>query len=264
MASIPPMISLINIFFDEETALKFLQNEKIIKKEMECPACGSPTSFQRAKLLFKSTQISCRKAVNAKNGTFFADQRLSFGKILHMAYLWLLKTPVPLIIGQCEVNSTTVCSFLSYFRQLVTDALETEECVVGGEGIVVEIDETKMGKQKYNRGHPEDGVWVVGGVEKTKEKRVFFVPVEKRDSDTFLDVIKKHVAPGFIIHTDLWEGYNEIEKKLGFKHYTVNHSVSFKGPKTGIHTNTIKGTWNGLKLMIPAQERTKKDMRVRL
>ncbi|CEF61530.1 Transposase, ISXO2-like domain-containing protein [Strongyloides ratti] len=72
-----------------------------------------------------------------------------------------------------------------------------------------------MGKRKYNSGTCVDKVWVVGGVERTEERRVFAVPVEKRDSETLLDVIKKHVAPGSIIHTDLWRGYNGIEKQLG-------------------------------------------------
>ncbi|CEF61512.1 Aspartic peptidase domain-containing protein [Strongyloides ratti] len=86
----------------------------------------------------------------------------------------------------------------SYLRQLVTDALDTEECVNGGESIVVEIHETKMGKRKNNRGHLVDGVWVVGGVEKTTERSVFAFPVEKQNSETLLEVIKKHVKPGFL------------------------------------------------------------------
>ncbi|CEF60065.1 Transposase, ISXO2-like domain-containing protein [Strongyloides ratti] len=128
-----------------------------------------------------------------------------------MAYLWLCKTPVTSIISQCRHSSATICAFLGYFRQLVADALETEECVIGS-------------------------------VEKTEERRVSAVPVEKRDSETLLDVIKKHVKLGSIIHTDFWRGYERIEKKLGFKHCTVNHSVSFKDPDTGIHTNTIERT----------------------
>ncbi|CEF59263.1 Hypothetical protein SRAE_X000101400 [Strongyloides ratti] len=84
-----------------------------------------------------------------------------------MVYLWLWKNPSNSIKSQCEVSSATVCSFLDYFRQHVVDALETEEYVIGGEGIVVEIDETKMGKRKYNREHPVDEVWVIDGVEKT-------------------------------------------------------------------------------------------------
>jgi hypothetical protein len=32
---------------------------------------------------------------------------------------------------------------------------------IGSPGIVVEVDETKLGKRKYHRGHRVEGVWVV-------------------------------------------------------------------------------------------------------
>ncbi|CEF61510.1 Transposase, ISXO2-like domain-containing protein [Strongyloides ratti] len=182
---------------------------------MNCKKCGCPMKLLKAKLLFKCGKKNCRKSVAARKGTFFAADHLSLGEILHIGYLWLLKTSATSIMVQCELSSKTVSSFLVYFRQLVADALDEVDCVVGEKGIIVEIDETKMGKRKYNWGHCVDKVWVVGGVERTEERRVFAVPVEKRDSETLLDVIKKHVAPGSIIHTDLWRGYNGIEKQLG-------------------------------------------------
>ena len=39
--------------------------------------------------------------------------------------------------------------------------------MIGGEGIVVEIDESKFGKWKYSRGHKVDDVWVLEIVERT-------------------------------------------------------------------------------------------------
>ena len=39
---------------------------------------------------------------------------------------------------------------------------------IGGPGIVVELDESKFGKRKDNRGKKVKGAWVFGGVERTK------------------------------------------------------------------------------------------------
>lgn len=33
---------------------------------------------------------------------------------------------------------------------------------LGGEGVVVEIDECKIGKIKFNRGRLVEGVWILG------------------------------------------------------------------------------------------------------
>ena len=47
---------------------------------------------------------------------------------------------------------------------------------IGGNGIEVEIDESKFGKQKYHRGHKVEGQWVFGGREKYNKHRIFMIP----------------------------------------------------------------------------------------
>ena len=39
------------------------------------------------------------------------------------------------------------------------------EAKLGGGGKIVEIDESKIGKRKYHRGHVVAGQWVFGGIE---------------------------------------------------------------------------------------------------
>ena len=43
---------------------------------------------------------------------------------------------------------------------------------LGGEGKIVQIDESKFGKRKYHRGHHVEGQWVFGVIEEDR-KEVF-------------------------------------------------------------------------------------------
>ncbi|GFU74652.1 mitotic-spindle organizing protein 2A [Trichonephila clavipes] len=44
--------------------------------------------------------------------------------------------------------------------------------------------------------------------------------------------------------TRYWFGKSMNE---GYRHLTVNHSLTFKDPETGAHTNAIEGTWSAIK-----------------
>jgi len=46
--------------------------------------------------------------------------------------------------------------------------------VLGGPGVVVEIDEVKFGKRKYNWGRWLDGQWVFGGFERGSKNVSWF------------------------------------------------------------------------------------------
>ena len=74
--------------------------------------------------------------------------------------------------------------------------------VIGGPGVVVETDETKLGKRKSNRGHRIEGTWCVAAIERTSERKVFVLCVDNINSETMLAVLSKYVAPGSIVFTD--------------------------------------------------------------
>ena len=135
--------------------------------------------------------------------------------------------------------------------------MDEEDCIIGGEGIRVELDESKFGKRKYNRGHRVEGAWVFGGVEITDERKVFLAVVDKRDAYTLRCLIVKHVRRGSIIVTDFWRGYLGLEQ-LGYVHLRVNHSETFVDEESGACTNTIEGTWSAVKRKLPIRNRTVK------
>jgi transposase-like protein len=178
---------------------------------------------------------------------------------MFIGYCWLCGNKYTSIVRMTGHSSNTITSYMNFFRELVISTLEDDNHVIGGPGIIVEIDESKFGKRKYYRGRMIEGVWVVGGIERTNEKKCFVKVVQDRSAETLHDIISRHVAPGSIVYTDLWRGYIGIEEieEMNMTHRTVNHSENFVDPNTGAHTNTIEGFWNGLKLQIPSRNRTK-------
>ena len=114
---------------------------------------------------------------------------------------------------------------------------------IGGPSTVVEIDEAKFGKQKYNRGRLVKGSWILGGIQRHSDECFLAIcPNNKRDAGTLIPIIQQYVEQGTTIITDKWKAYLNLSN-CGYIHLDVNHSRNFVDPETGAHTNTIEGTW---------------------
>ena len=125
-----------------------------------------------------------------------------------------------------------------FCREVCEAVLIQNSCKIGGTSIEVQIDEAKFGKRKYNRGRLVTGQWVFGGSETQNRTKMFMVPVPDRTSETFINLIEKYIEKGSVIVSDCWKSYENLGE-VGYKHLTVNHSLNFKDPETGAHTNII-------------------------
>ncbi|KAL4121095.1 hypothetical protein QTP88_013669 [Uroleucon formosanum] len=63
-----------------------------------------------------------------------------------------------------------------------------------------------------------------------------------RNATILLAIIKEWIKPGTTIISDCWKAYNTLNNE-GYTHMTVNHSLHFKDPETGVHSNTIESSW---------------------
>jgi len=75
--------------------------------------------------------------------------------------------------------------------------------------------------------------------------------VHQRDAATLLPIIQRHTKPGTEIWSDEWAAYNSVNTLPNVSsHQTVNHSLHFKDPVTGVHTNNIESYWNRVKIKL--------------
>jgi hypothetical protein len=191
------------------------------------------------------------------------------------------------------MSERTVGLYYKTFREVcMADELEFQKTFqLGGPGIIVEMDESKFGKRKYNKGHRVEGNWVWGCIERIVDRdtgactagRSVMVVVPNRWATTLKPLITRFIMPGSYIISDKFSSYHRVKnyRTLGagmsdeeyqrffgylndprpnpfcnnrmYKHDMVNHSKGYKDPRTGAHTNTIEGHWRVAKLRIPNQ-----------
>ena len=83
--------------------------------------------------------------------------------------------------------------------------------------------------------------WDFGMVDCSTSPATGFVQiVERRNAATLLPIIHQHIRPGTMVYSDEWRAYNQVGNLSGLEHRTVNHSLFFVDPVTGVHTQTIE------------------------
>ena len=88
-----------------------------------------------------------------------------------------------------------------FCHELCEVALFESRVKLGGPGKVVQIDESKIGKRKYHRGHVVEGQWVFGGIEEDS-RNCFIVTVKDRSEATLLKHIQELIEPATTIVSD--------------------------------------------------------------
>ncbi|KAL7745572.1 hypothetical protein ACLKA6_009796 [Drosophila palustris] len=170
----------------------------------------------------KRVSVQCSFQESVRKNTFFEGTTLTIPKICSFVS-WdclRLKGETKCLMEEHGLSRQTFIDFKSFLREVYIDwSLNNSRQQIGGPGKIVEIDEAKVGKRKYNSGRVVKGQWVFGGIE--RESGDFFIlPVEHRDTGTLLAIIQKRVADGSTIMSDCWKAYNCLAEE-GFVHQMV-------------------------------------------
>jgi transposase-like protein len=239
---------------EEELIMKILS-----QADKKCLSCGNLVKLRTRgnRKSFICSWKSCRQERSVWHNTIFKNLKLKPEHVLLIAKLWLKGMHARHICTFLEISRVSYTKILRKIEDRVVNLFYKTPFLIGGDNIVVEIDESKFGLRKYHRGHRVEGVWVFGAFERTAEKRIFCIPVNDRKKNTLIPIMKSYISKDSIIYSDCWKSYSNVSRHFK-SHLTVNHSLGFKNPTTGVHTNTIEGNWGAIKAQTPVRCRTSK------
>lgn len=152
------------------------------EEEYPCPSCGyKMVLVERNHVIdkfkwrcknyiqpVKKKKYPCNYETSLRKGTFFSRSHLTLGQIAKFICCWSQNMELKTICNEVRTSSKTAVDFANFCREVVYVQLVEKSAPIGGCGKNVEIDESKFGKRKYNRGKRVEGQWVFGGVERER------------------------------------------------------------------------------------------------
>ena len=168
-------------------------------------------------------------------------------------YFWATKASNKQTQLQTGLSNHTINDAFACLREICGRYLQENPIQLGGPGKIVQVDESQFSHTpKHHRCRaPEIPFWVFGIVDTSFKPSVGFMEiVENPGAEILLPIIQYVVRPGSIVHSDEWRSYRQIQGQTGLSHRTVNQSIKFVEPITGVHTQNIEFYWNVKKFLI--------------
>lgn len=203
-----------------------------------------------------------KTTISLRNGSFFSDFKASLRDLCTIIYCWLLEKSSKDISKDFAINKNLITRVFHKLRKIIGIYLDADPIRLGGPGVICQIDESLFShKVKAHRGRaPQKPVWVFGIVDTSYTPgKGYMQVVADRTSQTLLSIIQRVCRQGTIVYSDEWAAYKSIQKVTGLLHKTVNHSVNFVDPITGVHTQNVESFWCQQKQKIKSMKGIKRE-----
>lgn len=252
------------------TTINWFRNNRLIVVQPRCRICTSEMILTKKERVINKYIWRCRIRKQSDShdiergmlvGSRFEDSKIPLKNILLIIYEWSFSTTIKNVAEKVGNDRKSVSRIYKKLRGLCKNFYEQNHLILGGQNLVVQIDESKFVKLKNNRGEPRGNVlkkfWVFG-IYCVTSKKVFIKLVSNRKQNTLFPLIRTHVVPNTIIWSDEFSVYTggpnySTERPsplslLGpYVHQVVCHRYEFVDTNTGVHTNHIEGLWGGAK-----------------
>lgn len=190
-----------------ENTIKWLEELDLIPQTKYCKTHKKEMIIQNKNIfgLFVCNTKNKRHTISRADNTWFERSKFSPEICMLITYCFAKSYSFQQTIEECSIFETnvsneTISDRFSFAREVCMFAMDNSfelSGKIGGVGCIVEIDETKIGKRKYERGRIVEGSWILGMTERNSSNyRLEICPNNKRNKNTLEDLIKKHVIPG--------------------------------------------------------------------
>ncbi|KAF8790531.1 hypothetical protein HNY73_005540 [Argiope bruennichi] len=168
---------------DRDNFFAFLKESGLIKTP-NCPICNVLMQVRTRNDVSDGYSFVCQnsiirgesrkmsgKQVSLRYGSWFNSSRLTIEEIFLLTFEIVIGTRTGEIKEQYFFGDSTLSDWRQFINERILEYVEENSEKIGGVGKIVEVDESKFGKRKYNRGHRVEGQWVFGGVERGSGRR---------------------------------------------------------------------------------------------
>jgi transposase-like protein len=252
------------IFHDEAAARAWFEAARW-PNGPTCPKCGSAKHYATKKPgLYRCAAATCRKDFTVMTGTVMER---SHAKLTQWAAAFHMAASSKKGFSAHQLHRELDCQYNTawFLHHRVMEAMRRgglDLPPLGGEGQVVEADETYFGKQENPRpSHKRQGrPYTKGGRSGPSGKRMVIALVERdgrvrafhpgsADGETVNRIVRENIAREARLHTDESRLYLGVGKEFA-AHKSVKHSadeyVRIEYPITGepaefVHTNSVEG-----------------------
>lgn len=100
---------------------------------------------------WRCTKKICRLKRSICKGMWFELSRLTFIQLLQTTYFWALRYHERITLHEMSISEKTCVDCYRFCREICAEIVLADGNKIGGQSIVVEIDESKFEKGKYHR-----------------------------------------------------------------------------------------------------------------
>jgi transposase-like protein len=234
-------------YHDEDAAFAYVERH-VWPKGPTCPHCGCYDKKRLKRMGGKATRkglhkcYQCRKQFTVRQGTIFESSHVPL-HIWLQAIFFVAGSKKGISSNQLYRTLGVTLKTAWFMSHRIREAMRAGELApFGGNGDVVEIDETFIGHRK-GAGNPRGGyahkMPVLSLVHRESGEARSFV-IEKADRASIIPIVVRNIDRETYVLTDEATRYYGVLRRHFLGHGSVNHNAG-EYVRGRIHTNTVEG-----------------------